>query len=52
MALEWSKHKKCHETTKITFDSYCETPCTILSVVDKVHYTSFNDMKRLCEEMQ
>ena len=19
--------KKCHETTKITFDSYCETPC-------------------------
>ena len=20
--------KKCHETTKITFNSYCETPCT------------------------
>ena len=20
--------KKCHETTKITFDGYCETPCT------------------------
>ena len=26
MALEWSKHQKCHETTKITFDIYCETP--------------------------
>ena len=21
--------KKCHETTKITFDSYCETPCRV-----------------------
>ena len=23
--------KKCHETTKITFDSYCETPCMYIS---------------------
>ena len=23
-------NKKCHETTKITFDSYCETPCTYM----------------------
>ena len=24
--------KKCHETTKITFDSYCETPCRQLRI--------------------
>ena len=25
--------KKCHENTKITFDSYCETPCRVVKMV-------------------